>query len=305
VSYPPGRDTPASDLPPDRSLTRNIRYALTSQVFPDEDENHLQLWLWDVGENPRLVYTDEMIYYDAYDDEAKLLLVNMIVWIFSQIPKDEENPAIVAADDQSGGAGESRKQPPDQGDGTDGTDGKTGEGDQQKEPPPAFRGIYFDLAGQYYYLPRNNGFSYTTSGSSFGARGGVGILFRLGPGYFGLGPEFGYNRVTVTEDENTSKVIGLNSVVLKADYTLPVGYDLSLRAGLLGGYLINTDMLMDKIMDFMCGARMYLHWSFLRNMSLYLAGGIVGGMDFLPEKDGLVFLPTVELGLRIILPPEE
>lgn len=90
---PPGPEPP-SDLPPPNSVVDDLKYALTGQLFPDEEENHFQLWLWDM-KTPRLIYTDELVCEEFADGEE--LLPAMIAWIFSQIPKEEPITVAVAA----------------------------------------------------------------------------------------------------------------------------------------------------------------------------------------------------------------
>jgi hypothetical protein len=294
LTYPPGAEIPTSDLPPDKSVTQDLRFALTSQVFPDEDSNHLQLWLWEVGENRRLIYTDERIYYDAYDDEAKELLTNMIAWIFSQIPK--ETPAAAAATEPA----------------AETEDAALKEEPAEKEEPrvimaeaPVWEDIagpwafYVDAAGQYWRIARNSGlFSYNMTVNLPGFRIGGGLVSHLGPGDLGLGLEAGYNKAVAHIGAGEDRPITLTSLVCKADYTLPLDFfGLGIRFGVLGGYVLNINP--DKNFgDIICGGRLYAQWTFVENLSLYAGGGA----DLLLEKQKNLLLPLAELGLRWALP---
>lgn len=72
----------APDEPPARNLTGGQRYALTGAAYPDGEEYHLQLWLWDTVE-PALIYTDELVCEEVTESGEFLAL--LVEWLFSHL----------------------------------------------------------------------------------------------------------------------------------------------------------------------------------------------------------------------------
>ena len=81
----PDPDSMMPDEPPQSvSMPANTSYALTGEVFFDDEfeEYHYQLWLWNMVE-PTLVYTDELVAENF--EEADLYIPAMVEWIFSHV----------------------------------------------------------------------------------------------------------------------------------------------------------------------------------------------------------------------------
>ncbi|MCL2043402.1 MAG: hypothetical protein FWG89_04600 [Treponema sp.] len=85
-------DVPEGGFPPyicpSPSLTRGTPYALTGEIFPNEDEPDLwdvMLYLWEM-EDAKLLRADKMTVYDR--EEYMEGLPGMLEWLFSWIPRD-------------------------------------------------------------------------------------------------------------------------------------------------------------------------------------------------------------------------
>jgi hypothetical protein len=83
--------TTTPDLPPEKSQSAGLKYAITAQAYPDEDTGkvHAQIWIWDT-ETGGLVITDEMVYYDL--DEAENTMNALTAFLISRIPEEEAPP---------------------------------------------------------------------------------------------------------------------------------------------------------------------------------------------------------------------
>jgi hypothetical protein len=83
------------DIPPNRELTTDARYAITGGVYMTSraTEYYLQLWLWDMS-GSTMIYSDILIYEDIND--AMLSLSGLVEWLFSHIheaiPEEPEAP---------------------------------------------------------------------------------------------------------------------------------------------------------------------------------------------------------------------
>ena len=90
LNLPP--DVPEGGFPPyicpSPSLTRGTPYALTGEVFPNEDDPELwdvMMYLWEMEES-KLLRADKMSVYDR--EEIREGYPGMLEWLFSWIPKD-------------------------------------------------------------------------------------------------------------------------------------------------------------------------------------------------------------------------
>lgn len=289
---PEGTEPPIPDYPPDASLTGGIRYSLSSQVFPAEDGDHMQMWLWDTALES-LVYTDEMVCEYGFDEDARVLLGTMITWIFSHI-KD----GAVLLGDQSAEAEAPApvEEPP------------VFEVSQPVavEAPPQFQerpslveGIYVDGALQYYIMPEGKGFGYSWKVSSVlpGFRLAAGILLNVGIGDLGVGLGTGYNQTKLIGEDGPIN-INFIPILFKVDYILPVwpAYGLEARVNAGAGFVVDMrKVTRSRYLDWVFQAGVYLHWNFVAERWSLYAGG---GLDILPEQEGSILMPSVELGLR-------
>jgi hypothetical protein len=73
-----------TDMPPNRDLVPDVRYALTGGVYAGSrpDEFYLQLWLWDMS-GSTMIYTDDLIYADI--NAAMSSVPGLVEWLFSHI----------------------------------------------------------------------------------------------------------------------------------------------------------------------------------------------------------------------------
>jgi hypothetical protein len=81
------------DLPPSQSAFP--QYGVTAMLYPDEEETHAQIWIWDLPEE-RLIVTDEMVYADA--EGAAEYMSALVSWLLSRIPASPETPAARGAE---------------------------------------------------------------------------------------------------------------------------------------------------------------------------------------------------------------
>jgi hypothetical protein len=81
------------DIPP--SPVGSVQYGITTMLYPDVEETHAQIWLWDL-EGERLIMTDEMVYTGPED--ATELIPALVSWLLSRIPQPPASAAASVAE---------------------------------------------------------------------------------------------------------------------------------------------------------------------------------------------------------------
>jgi hypothetical protein len=180
------------------------------------------------------------------------------------------------------------------------------------ELPEWTAGFFLDLEGQYYIIPDFTGTLDAPVAERYGVAGG---LVKPYPG-FRLGAGYGWSRFRLSLESGYTYIAGTNPLVLdihlvplvlRAGYTFRLGkFSVlpSIGAGLIFSSVTHYEtaiaMLLDKLSrssggGVLVNAGLRLGWALTPGVGLYAGAGI----DCVVERDGLLPLPVVEMGISL------